>query len=113
MEFISTKENRMTTRREYTAQEIEQITAAEAQLRAKGLAEEETQRVVDILDSYFQMYRSTPVTVAAVVKLTEVHPGLKWLTPEELKYRKIAAENPAAAQQLSAWLANQKTLVNT
>src|SRR5437879_1643049 len=103
MEFISTKENTMTIRREYTAQEIEQINAAEAQLRARGL-DEPNERVVDILDSYFQKYRSSPVTSDAIVKLIEAQPGLKWLSAAELEYHKIASANPQAAQQLVAWL---------
>jgi hypothetical protein len=48
-----------------------------------------------------------------VLKLIEAQPGLKWLSQAELEYNRTAAENPAAAQQLSAWLANQKTLINT
>jgi len=79
---------------------------AEAQLRARGLDEGE-ERIVEIIDSYFQMYRSTPVTAATVVKLIESTPGLKWLSAAELEYRKIAAANPAAAQELVAWLNTQ------
>src|SRR6266576_983351 len=97
---------KMTTRREYTAQELEQTTRAEALLRARGL-DEPNERVVDILDSYFQTYRSTPVTEASVVKLIEAQPSLKWLTPAELEYKRVAAVNPQAAQQLVAWLNTQ------
>jgi len=96
----------------YSSQDGAQMNAAEVQLRAKGLAEGE-ERVVEIIDNYFQRYRSAPVTADAIVKLIESTQGLKWLSREQLEYNRVAAENPAAAQQLSAWLANQKTLVNT
>ena len=102
-------------RREYTAQEIEQVNVAEQQLRARGL-DEGTQRIVDLLDAYFQSNPSIPVTVATVAKLVEAQQGLKWLSAAELEYRRIAAENPTAAQQLADWLAKQGkpgTLVNT
>ncbi len=106
----------MTTRREYTAQELEQTTRAEELLRARGL-DEPNERVVDILDSYFQTYRSTPVTEASVVKLIEAQPSLKWLTPAELDYKRAAAVNPQAAQELVAWLnthgGKPGTLVNS
>ncbi len=105
----------MTTRREYNAQEIEQVNVAEQQLRAKGL-DEGNERVVDVLDGYYQANRAIPVTAEAIVKLLEAQPGLKWLSPAEAEHRRIAAENPAAAQQLADWLAKQGkpgTLVNS
>src|SRR6266403_246827 len=105
MGFITTKENRTmttTTRREYTAQEIEQVNQAEKELRARGL-DEPYQRLGALTDDYFQMYRSAPVTVSSVTKLIEAQPDLKWLTPAELEYKRVAAENPAAAQELVAW----------
>ncbi len=103
----------MTTRREYTAQELEQTTRAEELLRARGL-DEGQERIVDIIDSHFQMYRATPVTAEFIVKLIEAQPGLKWLSAAELEYNRTAAENPAAAAaQLANWLANQKTLIST
>jgi hypothetical protein len=105
-----------TERRQYAAQDIEQIQTAEEQLRAKGL-DEGNERIADLLDGHFQTNRAVPVTVAAIFKLIEAQPGLKWLSPAELEYRRIAAENPAAAQQLSDWLEKQGgrpgTLVNT
>src|SRR6266576_4018936 len=107
---------KMTTRREYTAQELEQTTRAEELLRARGL-DEPNERVVDILDSYFQTYRSPPVTEASVVKLIEAQPSLEWLTPAELDYKRAAAVNPQAAQELVAWLnthgGKPGTLVNS
>jgi hypothetical protein len=96
----------MVTRREYTAQEIEQVNVAEQHLRARGL-DEGSERVVDVLDGYYQANRAIPVTAEAIVKLLEAQPGLKWLSPAELEYRRIAAENPAAAEQLGDWLAKQ------
>jgi hypothetical protein len=102
-------------RRNYSSKEIEQVNKAEEILRAKGL-DEGTERIVDLLDGYFQTNRAVPVAVEAIVKLVEAQPGLKWLSAAELEYRRIAAENPAAAQQLADWLAKQGkpgTLVNT
>jgi hypothetical protein len=102
-------------RRNYSSQEIEQVNKAEEILRAKGL-DEGNERIVDLLDGYFQANRAVPATVQAIVKLIEAQPGLKWLSAAELEYRRIAAENPAAAQQLADWLAKQGkpgTLVNT
>src|SRR6267378_4079429 len=96
----------MTTRREYTAQEIEQVNQAEKELRARGL-DEPYQRLGALTDEYFQGNRGIPVTVASVVKLIEAQPGLKWLSQAELEYRKIAAANPAATQELVAWLNTQ------
>jgi hypothetical protein len=104
-----------TERRQYTAEDIEQIQRAEEQLRAKGL-DEGNERIADLLDGYFQTNRAVPVTVPAIFKLIEAQPGLKWLSPAELDYRRIAAENPAAAEKLAAWFATQGrpgTLVNT
>jgi len=101
-------------KKEYTAQDIEQVNRAEEQLRAKGL-DEGTERIVDLLDRYFQANQAVPVTAAAIVKLVEAQPGLKWLSAAELEYRRIAAENPAAAQQIWDWMAKQGkpgTLVN-
>jgi len=96
----------------YSSSDGAQMNAAEAELRAKGLAEQE-ERVVEIIDSYFQKYRSSPVTSDTIVRLIVSTPGLRWLSAAELEYNRTAAENPAAAQQLSTWLANQKNLVNT
>jgi hypothetical protein len=112
--LVGIGEIEMVTRREYTAQEIEQVNVAEQHLRARGL-DEGSERVVDVLDGYYQANRAIPVTAEAIVKLLEAQPGLKWLSPAELEYRRIAAENPAAAQQLADWLAKQGkpgTLVN-
>jgi hypothetical protein len=96
----------ITTRREYTAQDIEQVNQAEAQLRAKGL-DEQDQRIVDIVDAFFQANRGIPVTVAVIVKAIEAQPGLKWLSHANLEYNRVAAENPVAAQQLADWMAKQ------
>jgi len=92
-------------RRIYSEQDIQQVNQAEQQLRARGL-DEPVERIVDVLDGYFQANRS-PVTVEIVVKLIEAQPGLKWLTPAELEYHRVAAENPVAARQVEAWLNTQ------
>jgi len=105
----------MTTRREYTAKDVEQINEAELHLRARGL-DEENQRIVDLIDQHFQANLTVAVTAVNVIKLVEAQPGLKWLSPAELDYRRIAAENPAAAEKLADWFATQGhpgTLVNT
>ena len=91
------------------------MSVAEQQLRARGL-DEGNERVVDVLDGYFQANRAVPVTAEAIVKLVEAQLGLKWLSPAELEYRRVAAENPTAAQHLADWLAKQGkpgTPVNT
>jgi hypothetical protein len=93
-------------RRTYSSQELEQVNKAEQMLHAKGL-DEGSERIADLLDGYFQTNRAVPVTVEAIVKLVEAQPGLKWLSPAELEYRRIAAVNPAAAEQLADWLAKQ------
>lgn len=43
--------------------------------------------------------------------MVEAQPGLKWLSPAELEYRRIAAENPTAAQKVRDWLLTQKIFV--
>ena len=88
-------------RRIYSSSDGEHMNKAEEQLRAKGL-NEEVQRIVDILDGYFQANRGVPVTVQNVVKIIEAQPNLKWLSPAHLEYNRAAAENPQAAQQLVA-----------
>ena len=96
----------------YSSSDGEQMNVADAQLHARGL-DESNERVVDIIDSYFQTYRSAPVKADTIVKLIEATPGLKWLSAAELEYRKIAATNPAAAQELVTWLNTQTQLVSS
>jgi hypothetical protein len=93
-------------RRIYSDQDIQQVNQAEKELSAKGL-DEQGQRIGDLIDDFFQTNRGVPVTVPAIFKLIEAQPGLKWLTPAQLEYNKIAAANPQAAQQLVAWLNTQ------
>jgi hypothetical protein len=93
-------------RRIYSDQDIQQVNQAEKELRAKGL-DEQGQRIGDLIDDFFQTNRGVPVTVPAIFKLIEAQPGLKWLTPAQLEYNKIAAANPQAAQQLVDWLNTQ------
>lgn len=94
------------TRREYTAKEIEEVNGAEELLRAKGL-DEGTERVVQIIDGYFQTNRSVPVTAEVIIKLIVSQLGLRWASAAELEYRRVASENLTAAQQLAGWLATQ------
>ncbi len=91
----------------YSSSDGAQMNAAEAQLRAKGLAEGE-ERVVEVIDNHFQTYRSSPVTTDAIVKLIEATPGLRWLTPAELEYRKVANQEPDRANVLRNWLATHQ-----
>jgi hypothetical protein len=93
-------------RRIYSDQDIQQVNQAEKELRAKGL-DEQGQRIGDLIDDFFQTNRGVPVTVPAIFKLIEAQPGLKWLTPAQLEYNKIAAANPQAARQLVDWLNTQ------
>jgi hypothetical protein len=90
----------------YTAQDGEQMSKSEELLRAKGL-DESNERIVDIIDGYFQVHRNVSVTAEAIVKLVEAQSGLKWLSAAQLEYNKIAAENPQASAQLAAWLNTQ------
>jgi len=82
----------MTTRREYTAQEIEQVNQAEKELRAKGL-DEPAQRLGALTDEYFQANKGIPVTVAAVAKLIESQPGLRWISLAQVEYLKVAIKS--------------------
>src|SRR6267378_5416186 len=90
----------------YSSSDGAQMTAAETQLRAKGLGEQE-ERLVEIIDNHFQKYRSSPVTADAIVKLIEATPGLRWLTPAESEYWKVANQEPDRANVLVAWLNTQ------
>jgi len=92
----------MTDRREYTGRDVEQVNRAEQELRARGL-DESNERVVELVDHYFQTNRGVSVMAEAIVKLVEAQPGFKWLSQAELEYRKIASENPAAAEQIANW----------
>ena len=96
----------------YTAQDGEQMNQAEAQLRANGLNDSE-ERIVGVIDAFYTANRGVPVTEAGIIKLIEATPGLQWASQAELEYRKIAAENPAAAAQLGTWFVNQKQLAQT
>lgn len=87
----------------YTEQDIQEVTKAEELLRAKGL-NESNERIVDLFDAYFQTNRALPVTATAICQLIQAQPGLKWLSAAELEFRRIAAENPAAAEKLAAWI---------
>jgi hypothetical protein len=62
---------------------------------------------VYIVDTWKQ--RITPATLAVAVDMLKDR--LTFLSQAEGQYNRIAAENPAAAQQLSNWFAIQKTLV--
>jgi hypothetical protein len=95
-----------TERRIYSEQDMQEVTKGEELLRAKGL-NESNERIVDLLDKHFQANRALPVTATAISQLIQAQPGLKWLSPAELEFRRIAAENPAAAEKLAAWFATQ------
>src|SRR5712664_2488897 len=57
---------------------------------------------VYIVDTWGQ--RITPATLAVAVE--KLKDRLTFLSPAESEYNKVAAENPAAAQQLADWLAS-------
>jgi hypothetical protein len=88
----------------YSSRDIEQINEAEKQLRARGL-DESVQRLADLTDEFFQTNRGVLVTVAAIVKLIESQPGLKWLSMANLEYLKVANQEPDRANHLANWLA--------
>lgn len=105
--------------RTYTRQEMEQLDQAVQNLRDNGfdnLTEDGVQHNADLLDKYFQQNPNVPVTIQNVYKAVEAQKtSFKWLSPSELEYRKIAADNPAAATKLAEWFATQGkpgTLVN-
>lgn len=93
-----------TQKREYAAQDIPEFDEAEKQLAANGLDVKAT-RSIDLIDEFFQNHRNLPVTVANIYRAVEERKNeFVWFSPAELEYRRIAAENPAAAQQLANWM---------
>jgi hypothetical protein len=96
-----------TVRREYTAAEIQEINKAAEQLHGFDESPEGSQHNADIIDAYFQQNR-IPITVANIFKCVEARKqDFKWLSPAQVEYNKVAAENVNAAQQLVAWLDTQ------
>src|SRR5260221_2603205 len=99
-------------RREYTAQDIEQLNKAGEQLRANGFDEftqEGIQHNANLLDAYFQQNPGVPVTIANIYKAIEAQKtSYKWLSPAQSEYHRVAAENPAeSSTKLTAWFATQ------
>jgi len=99
-----------TERRQYNAQEIEQMNNAGDQLIANGLDDSPTgnQHNVDVIDAYFQENQAIPVTVANVFKCVEAKKqAFKWLSPAQHEYNRVANQEPERANALSAWLQTQ------
>ena len=103
-------------RRQYTDTDGKQFEEAEKQLASIRL-DVKAQRNIDLLDEFFQRNRSLPVTVANIYRAVEERKNeFVWFSPAQFEFNKVAAENPAAAQQLVDWLAAQGKpgqLVNT
>jgi hypothetical protein len=100
----------MTTRREYTAQEAEQFTKAEEQLRRNGLdswTQKGIQANADLIDQFFQANPTVPVTVANIYKAVEKRKSeFAWLTPPQTEWYLTAQKNPELANQLAGYLAS-------
>ena len=106
--------------RVFTEQEMQSIFEAEKILREKGLLVDDAdgKALVDHnaerFQAYFDLNKSIPVTVQAVLEACELMRNqLHWLSPIQQDHRKIASENPAAAQAVANWLQTQKQLVKS
>jgi hypothetical protein len=105
--------------RTFTEKEALEIYEAEKGLREAGfdVDHEGSNHNATLIMDHFEKNAGVPVTVASIYALVNQRPNdFKWRTPAQREYDKIAAENPAAAQQLAAWLATQGKagqLVNT
>jgi hypothetical protein len=96
--------------REFTESEAQQIYEAEKHLRESGLDvdHEHAESNANLILQHFQQNSKLPVTVASIYAFVEKNKvQFIWRTPAQSEYDKTAAGNPAAAQQLSNWLATQ------
>src|SRR5258708_39994285 len=102
----------MTERRNYTAQEAEQFTKADEQLRKNGLdswTAEGTQANADLIDQFFQANPTVPVTVANIYKAVEQRKSeFVWLSAAAAEWYQTAQQNPYLANQLAAYLAGRR-----
>jgi hypothetical protein len=104
--------------REYTQQELQNFQASEKELRAVGLVSDEADGATEMhhnterILAYFASNPHIPVTATTILQACEqMRSQLHWLSPIQREYRKLAADNPAAAQLVSDWYANQNILV--
>jgi hypothetical protein len=105
--------------RTYTEQDQQALTEAEIVLHKRGLdlygagAQHNGEAVIN----YFEQNPTVRVTAQNVVAFVNANKQLfKWVSPAESEYRKVAAENPAAASQLDSWMQRQGrpgTVTNT
>lgn len=98
-------------RREYTAHDGEQFTRAEEQLSKKGLdkwTQAGIQNNADLLDEYFQINPTVPVTVANIFKCVAAREqDFRWLSQAQADWYQTAQKNLELANQLAAFLATQ------
>src|SRR5713226_4923640 len=102
--------------REFTQSEAQQIYEAEKGLRESGLDvdHEHANDNANLILQHFQQNPTLPVTVASIYAFVEKNKDkFSWRTPAQREYDKIAAVNPAAAQQLAAWLDTQGQLTKS
>jgi hypothetical protein len=98
-------------RREYTAEEAQELFKADEQLRKNGLdswTQEGSRHNADLLDAYFQSNPTVPVTVANVYKAIEARKQeFKWLSLVQARWFQIAQDDISKADQLANWFAAQ------
>src|SRR5712691_6123045 len=101
----------MTERRNYTAQEAEQFTKADEQLRKNGLdswTTEGTQTNADLIDQFFQANPTVPVTVTNIYRAVEERKSeFVWLSSAAAEWYQTAQNNSELANQLAAHLAGK------
>jgi hypothetical protein len=87
--------------------EQKQIFEAEKGLREAGLDVdfEYAEKNANLILNHFEQNPRIPVTVESIYKFIEQRKNdFVWRTPAQRDYDKVAAENPAAAQQVAEWL---------
>src|SRR5229473_2481040 len=95
--------------REFTQSEAQQIYEAEKGLRESGLDVDHghAEHNASLILQHFQN-PALPVTVQSIYAFVEKNKDqFIWRTPAQREYDKVAAANPAAAQQLVGWLDTQ------
>jgi hypothetical protein len=94
--------------RVFTEKEVSEIQLAEAVLRDSGLDvdHEYANHNANIIMDYFEKNPRVPVTVQSIRAVVDSQKtSFAWRTAAQREFDKIAAENPAAAQQLANWMA--------
>jgi hypothetical protein len=98
-------------RRNYTVQDAQEFDKASEQLRGKGFDDWTPEGIkcnADLMDEYFQLNRTIPVTLANIYKAIEAwKQDFKWISLAQAEYYKVATQEPDRANALSTWLATQ------